>query len=204
MSFATLSSAWFTTRHPDELLLIVLAAMLGMLTMWCLITWLISRVNLHLAILVAPPLMRAALITSVVVGVGTTAHAQESANGTVNGLILPDRPVSTSTSDDTALFIDSALPLSDLAQASTMPDLDLRLSTAPRTPTDDNTELEQSTHHVKAGDSLWLIASQHLTPNASNAEIAQAVTRWHESNHAVIGDNPHLIHPGQELKEPAQ
>lgn len=171
MNYSAVSTSWFATLRPDELLLTVLAALLSVLIAWCLVTWLIARVNLRLAIVIAPPLMRAALIASVVVGVSTTAHAQESVIDTVNGLVLPDRPVNTSAGDDLV-------------------------------PKSDSTGFEYSTYLVKAGDSLWRIAAQHLDPDSSSADIAQAVTRWHESNRAVIGDDPNLIHPDQQLKEP--
>src|SRR5690554_1118404 len=100
MRYADEPTSWFETLRPDELLVSVLAALLGVLASWCLVTWLISRINLRLAILIAPPLMRAALIASVIAGVGTAAHAQESVIDTVNGLMLPDRPVSASAVDD--------------------------------------------------------------------------------------------------------
>ncbi|GAA1129600.1 hypothetical protein [Arthrobacter flavus] len=55
---------------------------------------------------------------------------------------------------------------------------------------------------VRHGDSLWTIASAHLGPFATAVEIADAWPRWHDENREVIGDNPHLLIPGQLLRVP--
>lgn len=55
---------------------------------------------------------------------------------------------------------------------------------------------------VHRGDTLWAIAAQHLGPDATAEEVAEAWPRWHEANRAVIGDDPHLILPGQQLLPP--
>ncbi len=59
-----------------------------------------------------------------------------------------------------------------------------------------------STVTVRAGDTLWGLAAASLGPFASDVEIAMAWPRLYESNKAVIGDNPHLLHPGQILRIP--
>ena len=56
---------------------------------------------------------------------------------------------------------------------------------------------------VRAGDSLWTLASRQLGPGASAAEIAAAWPRLYAANRAVIGTDPDLIHPGQRLVPPA-
>lgn len=55
---------------------------------------------------------------------------------------------------------------------------------------------------VVRGDSLWRIAAEHLGPQATDAEIAEAWPAWYEANADVIGDDPDLIYPGQELRVP--
>ncbi len=55
---------------------------------------------------------------------------------------------------------------------------------------------------VEPGDTLWAIAARSLAPGASDAEIARACSRWYETNRAVIGDDPDLIHPLQRLNPP--
>lgn len=59
-------------------------------------------------------------------------------------------------------------------------------------------------HVVAPGDCLWEIAEDRLAPGgqARDAEVAAAVQRWWSANHAVIGPDPDLIHPGQVLQPP--
>lgn len=55
---------------------------------------------------------------------------------------------------------------------------------------------------VQPGDTLWSVAAQALGEQADPAEIADWWPRWYRTNIDVIGDNPDLIHPGQELSHP--
>jgi nucleoid-associated protein YgaU len=55
---------------------------------------------------------------------------------------------------------------------------------------------------VRRGDSLWSIVARHLGPDVSDGEIARAWPAWFEANHAVVGDDPDLLRPGQVLRAP--
>ena len=57
---------------------------------------------------------------------------------------------------------------------------------------------------VRRGDTLWDLCARHLGPRASTADIAQEWPRWYEANVGVIGPDPDLILPGQELVVPEQ
>lgn len=57
---------------------------------------------------------------------------------------------------------------------------------------------------VQRGDSLWAIAARHLGPTASRAAITAAWHEWYAANRHVVGANPDLIYPGQQLSPPAQ
>lgn len=57
---------------------------------------------------------------------------------------------------------------------------------------------------VHAGDSLWRIASRHLGPEATASQVAAEWPRWYAANREVIGDDPHLLLPGQVLTAPAR
>jgi hypothetical protein len=56
---------------------------------------------------------------------------------------------------------------------------------------------------VLAGDTLWDIASQQLGPAASDVDVALHWPRWYEANKAQIGENPHVLLPGQILQAPS-
>ncbi|RKW71648.1 hypothetical protein DWQ67_02075 [Galactobacter caseinivorans] len=55
---------------------------------------------------------------------------------------------------------------------------------------------------VRQGDSLWSIAQRRLGPDATAADIDREWRLWYRHNHAVIGPDPDLIHPGQLLRAP--
>ena len=55
---------------------------------------------------------------------------------------------------------------------------------------------------VRAGDTLWAIATRALGPGADAASVARSVHRWHEANRATIGPDPDHIVPGQVLTSP--
>lgn len=55
---------------------------------------------------------------------------------------------------------------------------------------------------VRTGDSLWSLTAAALGPYASEVDIARAWPRLYQANREVIGDDPHLLHPGQVLRLP--
>ena len=62
-----------------------------------------------------------------------------------------------------------------------------------------------STHDlvtVHRGDSLWSVAARHLGPRASDAQVAHEWPRWYAANRAVIGADPDVLVPGQQLRPP--
>ena len=61
---------------------------------------------------------------------------------------------------------------------------------------------------VAPGDSLWVLAEEHLegrhgASTATDAQVAVEWPRWWAANRAVVGDDPDLLHPGQRLVVPA-
>jgi hypothetical protein len=55
---------------------------------------------------------------------------------------------------------------------------------------------------VQPGDSLWRIAAHSLGPNATDADVDNAWRAWYVVNREVIGDDPDVILPGQDLRAP--
>jgi nucleoid-associated protein YgaU len=55
---------------------------------------------------------------------------------------------------------------------------------------------------VQPGDTLWSIAARQLGPGATGGEITAAWHAWYAANRSVIGANPNLIQPGQQLVAP--
>lgn len=55
---------------------------------------------------------------------------------------------------------------------------------------------------VQPGDSLWSIAARVLGAHATDADIAAAWPRWYAANRDVVGPDPNLLLPGQQLAPP--
>lgn len=89
------------------------------------------------------------------------------------------------------------LPLPDRAVTPSLPP-------PPETPQQTHPGPDHGAHTVAQGDTLWAIAGDRLPAGAPDAAVATAVGRWHAANHAVIGDDPDLIRPGQVLTPPQE
>jgi len=63
---------------------------------------------------------------------------------------------------------------------------------------------EQPPVVVRRGDTLWAIARVRLDAGTDLAATAQEVDRWYVVNRDVIGADPDLIHPGQQLVPPSK
>ncbi len=57
---------------------------------------------------------------------------------------------------------------------------------------------------VQPGDSLWLITAQRLGPSATEEQIAVGWPYWYRANRRVIGRDPNLLRPGEQLTAPPQ
>lgn len=55
---------------------------------------------------------------------------------------------------------------------------------------------------VKPGDSLWLLTAQRLGPSATEEQIAVGWPYWYRANRRVIGRDPNLLRPGEQLTAP--
>lgn len=57
---------------------------------------------------------------------------------------------------------------------------------------------------VQPGDSLWRIAAHSLGAGATDADVDNAWRAWYFVNREVIGDDPDVILPGQDLTAPGE
>ena len=73
---------------------------------------------------------------------------------------------------------------------------------APAPPRPRRPRRPQATVVVAAGDTLWDIAGEHLPAPVSVADVAAAWPAWYAANADVIGPDPDLIRPGQQLVAP--
>ncbi len=80
---------------------------------------------------------------------------------------------------------------------ATDPDLSALLAPTPRTVT-----AADDLMTVRKGDSLWSLAARQLGPGATDRQIALAWPAWYALNADVIGADPDLIRPGQQLRIP--
>ena len=55
---------------------------------------------------------------------------------------------------------------------------------------------------VRRGDTLWSVAARSLGPGATDAEVLAEWPRWYAANRDVIGPDPGLLLPGQQLQAP--
>lgn len=127
-------------------------------------------------VLVHPTRLSRSLLTlgGIAVLTGMSLPAQASGNGSagLDGLPLPDRTVDSATTAP-------GQPVTDTRQASSV-----RVVT------------------VRAGDSLWQIASGALPRGATDARIDDLWHQIHALNRDTVGADPDLILPGQRLRVP--
>ncbi len=106
------------------------------------------------------------------------AHADPS-RSPLAGLPLPDRPSATSATRRTG---ERSGPTTVAATRDDRP--------------------RARTVRVVRGDSLWVLAVRDLPDNASLAAVDERWRAIHAANREVIGDDPDLILPGQQLRLP--
>jgi hypothetical protein len=136
-----------------------------------------------------PRWWRRAVLTACGLGVAMHIASAEAAVG-------PDRPPCAAAC---APSLDG-LPYPDLPTAPWPRRLvavaDLATATPPRG------RLPESILVVRAGDSLWSIATALSPAGTGDRAVAAMVARLYEANRSVIGDDPDLIYPGTLLRSP--
>jgi nucleoid-associated protein YgaU len=190
-------SVWLIAPHASAEIEVVSGsdfprALLGLasLVQLALGTWVIVVVGLaqlfgSTAVLraVAPRMLRGALFASAA-GVLAITPAQADRGST------PPR-------DHAAVSV----PSHDLAG---LPFPDRPQTQRPRHPLAALPDRQEQVVIVQAGDTLWAIARRSLPSGSPEADIARSCHAWFAANRAVIGADPDLILPGQQLHPPTK
>lgn len=154
---------------------------LAVLSLWLLVASALVALAIRtgagtgLARRVAPPWLAATLST----GALLLAPGAQATPADLDGLPMPDRAPVAAVAGPTV----DAPPSSEAAPVP-----------APSVP--------GRTVVVHAGDCLWELARQHAPVATSDLDVARLTRAWHETNRAVIGPDPDLLHPGQVLVVP--
>jgi hypothetical protein len=109
-------------------------------------------------------------------------------------VLLPGGIAEAQSLDDDAVASGSTLPGSDTQ---------VHQADAAAMPQQQQPAYEPATLRVvNPGDTLWAISQQRFQPNPTAEQIMNEVGRIYELNRDLIGDDPNLIFPGQELLLP--
>lgn len=152
-----------------------------------------------------PVVLRRVLVVGVGAGItmgfGTTALADEVDISWQVTSQAPATAVPTSTPLPTAEGVTATSaqhPAVPATHADTGSDTGSDTASAPEAPSP-----PARTVQVQAGDNLWTITAGLLPAGATDAEVAESWPQLYAANRDVIGADPGLIHPGDELTVPA-
>jgi hypothetical protein len=178
----------------DGLALQITVVALGLLTLWVTVVLLVTalchllrgRARLR-ALTLARRTMPAWLFRLLIGAVGASIVLAPATAGAAPAP-LPPPSLPFSTSAPAGLIAAALLPAPALP--STPSAADQRAGGQPATVT------------VQPGDSLWSLAAAQLGAEATPQKVAQQWPRWWAANRSVIGENPGMIRPGQQLAVP--
>ena len=174
--------------------------------------WILQSVTLFLAIVAAIPLLRAILGLTLV----AISESLKLENQSLKKFGVKVMPAFLRASLGLGLVIGFTSPASADTPSPHIPVIDrvIDFEVETQTPTEEPSQPVQEaetklpteslipafTYTVKSGDSLWSIAQKHVVgTDASVDEIDRAWRAIWKANKSVIGNNPSLIRPGQEI-----
>jgi resuscitation-promoting factor RpfA len=221
--------AALTSTSPDRSLPLVLVLALCCLCAWLALTVVVTLVaqlpgavgRLASACCehIAPVAMRRAVevvlgVTTVLAASAGAAQAAPTSRPPVTQQISAVSPAPASLDRPATMTAVHVAPTFSLDRPATMtavhvaptfsPDpargIGLVSTVASRTPAQQAKSAETVT--VRRGDSLWRIAARSLPRGSSDAAIERAWHRWYVTNRAVVGPDPGLLQPGQQLSSP--
>ena len=174
--------------------------------------WILQSITLFLAIVAAIPLLRAILGLTLV----AISESLRLENQSLKKFGVKVMPAFLRASLGLGLVIGFTSPASADTPSPQIPvidrviDFEVETQTLTEEPSLTNQVVETkppaesqtpaSKYIVKSGDSLWSIAQKHVVgTDASVDEIDRAWRAIWKANKSVIGNNPSLIRPGQEI-----
>ncbi len=205
---------------PDDVVVAVAATAGTLVAAVLLVGVLTAAAALRAGPALRPPLVPALVHrgTAVVLGV-TLAAGAPAASPAVDAIDpgwRPTTPITTTTTGQAAAPVrsDPATPTDPVEPA---PDPGWRPTATPPVPARTVAEPidpvllsgarqpadERVLVTVRRGDTLWDLAARGLGSTASDAEIAAEWPRWYAANRDVVGADPDLLVPGQQLVPPA-
>ncbi|MEO7058283.1 MAG: LysM peptidoglycan-binding domain-containing protein [Lapillicoccus sp.] len=134
-----------------------------------------------------------------------------TANTAIPSTAIPSTAIpSPTTSVTTSAFPSTSVP-SPATAGPTTGTTGRTASTQPRIPASGGSlgplgpaaQRSQEAVVVRAGDTLWDLAARRLGPHATVAQVADEWPRWYAVNQSVVGDDPDLLLPGQQLVVPS-
>ena len=142
-----------------------------------------------------PALIRRLVATAIGVGLTVTAGPAFAASDDASGSSSSSTNLSGQPTAITGLAWQNTSPASG-AEGAGVPSSSVPVTSSQEAPAEE-------TVVVQSGDSLWRIAAQHLPDGATRGEVTAAWPKWYDLNSDIIGADPGLILPGQELLKPA-
>jgi nucleoid-associated protein YgaU len=155
----------------------------------------VGHLSQRIAELVTPRFVRSALAAVIGIGIGAAPSG-----ATEEPLPLLDRVSVAQQLTATPNAVPAPTPSGSPAAT---PATDSLADPVPR-PTAGSMHKTAGLYVVESGDTLWAIAARHLPPTATVVEVDRSWRDWWLANRGVIGSDPNLIRPGQELAQPEE
>ena len=174
---------------PEEQLMSVVRAVAASLATWLLVATLLA---------VAARLLRVRWLAAL-----APAGVRRLVAGTLAGAVLLSPGVAGASVGATAPPPGVEVPVLDRVEATTAT---TSVTTSPAPAAQPSPPVSE-VHLVEPGDSLWHIAAEELADRLghepSDAEVIPYWRRLIDANRHVVGDNPSLIRPGQQIDLPS-
>ncbi len=135
-------------------------------------------------------------------GPGTTAPQRDDVTAQSSAAARRSTPSAPRARASTAATQDATTPQEQARPEGSQARKDAPVTGQTQPSTRATTSPGRETVTVRSGDTLWALAAGALGSAATDAQIAHEWPRWHDANRNLLGDDPHLIRPGDVLTVP--